>query len=384
MDFSKLLRTCLVACALVAAPAFAQISRGTSTPTIPGVNAFGDSITCGYGDPSYSSDPASPNLLGPYSGPIAVLASGLRGTSQNFCHTGDQAADLVYNKLLNNIIPFGGLMKPTVLFIGTNDANHCGATTGCENNYQYALQAAVGWAGVPDGNKIYAQTCPGTGWTADTTLITGVKTLPLYSNTASAISTCSAVTTGTTIQWAWVANTTALACGSLYMDGVSIDTECSYGFNSTSVATQNGTVGTLFLKNLTVAAGSHVFTVKHDSSTGGSNYFEWAWIGLPTAANLNPDGTTAKMPGVVVVGVPYQWQNANSATTSAYDTIAQNVVTAMAAAGINVQYASSRTNINYNDATQWDCGTSNPNLHPCRKGAAILAYNILQSLKQLQ
>jgi hypothetical protein len=365
----------------------ARLAPSAASP--PGADLYGDSITAGFGDPSYTAD-GSPTQIGPYNGPAALTAARLTGYTQNFAHTGDQASD-TEKLLFNSTSPFYGRARPKLVFIGTNNANleatgSCAISAGCRSNYQYQIQAIIGWDAVPDGSKLYAQLCPGTGWASDTSTYTGISTVPMDSDTASTTATCPSVITGAVIQWAWIASTTVSGCATLYMDAVSLDTECSTGFSSQGVGTQNGLNTTTFLKTVTTTAtpGSHVFTVTHDSSSGSTKYFEWAWLGFPDLGNKNPDGTPVRQPPLVMAGVPRQASDANSAITAAYDAIVSTAVAAAQGWGLNVVYCSTRTNITSSDATQWGSGSSNSALHPTRKGGAILASNFAACLNSLQ
>jgi hypothetical protein len=272
-------------------------------------------------------------------------------------------------------------LKTAVLAIGTNEANTCGTTAGCQSNYQYGLQAFLGWYGVADSNKVYGSQCgTNAGWTTDAATIPQLPNVFEYSNVANATTSCT-VTTGSHLQWSWMANDSAVAgaCGTLKVDGAVVDTQCSKGFNGQSVTTPNGTSYAIFMGQYSVTPGTHTISVTHDAST---NYFEWGWLGLPDlpTTNIVTGSAIARTP-IVVSGVIKQYNDANSAATAAYNTIASNVVTSLSAAGINASFADPRPYINASSTAQMNCGSTNPGLHVCRDGAAIWANTLLQAIR---
>jgi hypothetical protein len=144
---------------------------------------------------------------------------------------------------------------------------------------------------------------------------------------SGATATSPSITTfGSPILVAWGASDSGGGIATLTIDGTAVDTLTSSGFNGQTIATQNGTTRSLFLKAYPVSAGAHTVRV----TTTNASTFEIAWasaIPLPFTAAHTP----VSPPRVYVSGVLKQKNDAISAITAAYDGIVRSVVTTFAA-----------------------------------------------------
>jgi hypothetical protein len=281
--------------------------------TASGLDTFGDSDTFGTG-PTYISQSWANLVANSFGAPFVNFGTG-----------GDWAADMAV-KVFENTAPGYSLAPNVTAMIGTNDANVCGYSAGCEANYTSALTAAVSAAAIPQMNKVYGQSCTTTsGTTAADNTLPGVPALK--STTNGTVMTCTTAG-GAAVDVAWRAIDSNGGTATLTIDGVSQGTLNAFGNNSVNIATQNGLNNTIFAKEYAVAsASSHTVVLTVTSATSASNIFSVVYAATPMASM-----TTVAPPRVYIMGVA--WPTG----ATAYNTIASNIAAAYAADGLPVQF----------------------------------------------
>ncbi len=142
-------------------------------------------------------------------------------------------------KVIANTDPDYTQQPTATILVGTNDADFCRASIGCQNNYKYSLQASLGWLTVPKANKFVASTFTQTGtWTPNESVGGGTS---LYTNVNGSTLSHSIQTNGGALQVSWGASDTAGGSATVSIDGTVVDTLTSGGFNGQTIATRNGT-----------------------------------------------------------------------------------------------------------------------------------------------
>lgn len=359
-------------CGGINAPKIGQYVTGNGTSTIaqyfafPGLDFYGDSNMCGFGASDYTGDPSTPASLGAALGFAAITGPDYGGTSFNYCITGAFAADVSTLETYQSTVSYTR-QSPSLIVAGTNDANFCGLTDGCENNFKAAMAAAIQWRGIPTSQMITAASMTKTGtWTTDTTVLGG--TVAAYSNTANATASATITTYGQPIMIGYMASATAGGAFTVQIDGGTACTSVtSGGFNGQSPTTNLGTTVVLFATMCSASAGTHTVLFTKDNTT---NYGELAYVTTPLGnPGYTPSNQVSSPPQVYVGSVIRQYLDANSSATATYDGFVQTLATTYTNAGINVSYVNMRTPyINAQSSTDMNCGASNQALHLCDLG----------------
>ena len=337
---------------------------GPSYKNYGSIQEYGDSITQGYG--------AS-----------AFMSKGLGGTSyasllgSNFSqmldngYGGDQAAEMG-GKIYRTLNPTRGRNPIVTMLIGTNDAGTYSTNTDKQNIYTRALGAAIAWASVPTIGKVFTAntaSCTRSGtWNDDDGKI--------YSNVSGSSLTCSVTTYNTGLSVVVSAGDGYGGTASITVDGSAPtgDTATLFGSgqNNAAIATNNGSTVAQQLYSYTgIAAGTHTVVI----AMTNNNILEPVWMGAP----IPPTANDAAPPLVFVAGVPPN-QTGNAGQSATYDTLAKNVVSAMATAKYPVYFVDIRNGTNtansstftaINNTTDYAGGTLTNGYNCPSAGAAL-------------
>lgn len=349
-----------------------------AAPAHPGLNTFGDSITCGVG------------VTTEVQSYVTLMAPSFGGTLTNYCKRGDQAVDMTVNKVYPNIARTSSTPAATIL-IGTNDANLAGIGTNIETIYNRSLSASIAWLAIPRANKVFGQdaACVHTSgdWSADNAVVSGVGE---QSTTHGSVLTCTASTNSTGVMYvAYRAFNKNGGTLSVTIDGktpANDSTLAAYGPGGQAITTQNGATHSIFLARYTgLAAGNHTFVFTVTSATGAGNVNSIMWIGSPYTV-------TESDTYVYVGGVLAQRNDAHSAETAEYNADASSDAMILAGDGLPVIFVAIRNWVN----TGIDMGADSPlpwpaepipcltspdlGLHPSNCGMAHLAGAFLNAL----
>lgn len=223
------------------------------------------------------------------------------------------------------------------LMIGTNDQGK-GPTYG-PAVYNPVMQAVISWLTVPRASKVFGQDagCVQTSgtWANDNTYQTGIG---IQSTTNGSVLTCTIRSYGNPIYlWYRVID----GNGGTFTYALDGGTPVAAA-NSTSVAiaTNNGTTQAVALARITgVSSGSHTITITVTSTTGVGNIVGITAIGSPATA------VAGGLP-MIVSGIIYQQNDANSAETALFNGYAQSNAQTMISDGLPVVFSNVRAFIN--------------------------------------
>lgn len=323
--------------AYVQAPCTAAVSK-SGQRVYPGIFLSGDSTCVGAG--------ATANQYG-WCNQIGAKV----GNQTNVARAGDQAADQAELWVYPDLNPQPNGNNVNVIENGINDANTCGATTGCENNFSHAFAASIGWASIPNTQKITFGAQPSsvsmTGtWVTDSTLQTN---LALQTQTPGSTLTYTEFIASKAHYITWMAKDgdTASATLSCSPSGggspVITDTLNAFGFNGQVIDTQNGTTETPFLNRYTTSTAITLTCVVTPTVTTG-NFFSLVWAGTGPPTPLTDFGQqNINAPTTFVSGVIHQQNGANDSTTAIYNTLAQTTATNFNTDGLAVYFVDART-----------------------------------------
>lgn len=271
------------------------------------------------------------------------LIKAFGGICTDYAVSGSMAPDEAINQFWPNVQPNYTRTPSIVIEAGVNDANSGGVPY--EQNYQQTLQGMVAGAAIPPSNKVWGNNCTvtGAGGASLFTTIPGIQ--GSQSTTNGTIWTCT-VGGGTKVDVAWWASDSNGGVASLSVDGQGcpggLSTLNAFGLNSTAIATVNGTTTSIFDTQCTVTtSSSHSVIITTTSATGAGNKFAFIFAGTPYLST-----GVVSPPPVYVVGVPFQNVDAKSATTAAFNTIANTIVTTYSAEGLPVQFVNLRGFVN--------------------------------------
>jgi hypothetical protein len=294
--------------------------------TINGLNEFGDSITAGLG-PIVPATEYSTILCGAFGNPCV-----------DYAVSGDQAADEVNNNIYPHLNPARYNNIPSTFMIGTNDANACGPSVGCENNFFHTLLSGAAWAVIPFEFKIQPQlgiasgNCTTTGTWTNTSY---GNDLAISSTVPGSTLTCTSLTLGDPAVYAnWFAADNLTSTATFSIDGTVVDTWDAFGFNGQTINTQHSLTQTAFgTRYPLTGSGSHTYTVTVGTA-GSGNAFTFLWMGSPAPVPpVSLGGETQNPPRMAIAGVIRQEGDAQSATTAAYNALAISVPTELSADG---------------------------------------------------
>ncbi|MGO4517954.1 hypothetical protein AB4Y89_19325 [Terriglobus sp. 2YAB30_2] len=257
---------------------------------------FGDSITCGY-----TSSPAdgTGNIYSNkgYAGQVSTT---MEKAPHNLCHSGDMAADMARLWVYPNTNSVMGKDQVYTVMIGTNDANRCGDSNGCMDNWQRSVGAAIAWLALPDRDKVLGSAITNTSgsWSADSDLPIGLSTTDAN---AIATFTIDAASAGKILYLAYrvfdpgLRNTTQ---ATVSIDGAAVGQLSSAVDTGHLIATLWSTQESIFLAQYSLSsAGKHTVTVS-TASTGG--FFSFLWAGVCGENYNNVPGA----PSVLLGSVP--------------------------------------------------------------------------------
>lgn len=313
------------------------------------ISAGAPTTGCGPG-PINQVNSTNPNQL-PYStgcGWPQLVANhlGRNASVWNYGTGGDQAADTVW-RMWPNVTQSYREQFPTVIDIGTNDANNCGNTTGCLNNYQYAYQSSILWRAIPDefkvkgSNSTQCLTTSGT-WSPDSTIVSGLG----EATQTGGVLTCTTLAPSNYVAISWYAADGDTATASYNCDsGAFTGTLNAFGFNGQTIQTGGGLPhnSTAFTQVVGPFSGNTAHTCAFTATATAGNPWSLQWIGsMPNSTPSNYGNETANSPLVVMTGVSYQQADAKSTTTAAYDSLVSSMVTTLASEGAHVKFANKR------------------------------------------
>lgn len=311
-------------------------------------------------------------------GGTSLLAKDMLGYKYFFA-VGGTFESQIMNSILLNVQPVTNSVAILPVVIangGVNDANTCGNTTGCLNNFTMEQTAAIAWTLMPKANVQMAST-------ATITSFTPSATLPLQPNVVGSAE--SSQTVGGHLNWT-VANATATRIG-VYWLASTVGTASQFTFSidgtaqtftctGTTTFTSQGCNGQA-ISNTNFTVFRQDFAVTPSSSHAVVLTVTAAGTGLDTvnilAIDSNPQTSSmATQPLMIQMGVLRQNADANAATTLAFDNASAAVVTALAAENLQVVRADLRNGIPGVNATTDMAATSatclssgaNTPLHP--------------------
>jgi hypothetical protein len=298
-----------------------------------GLNQFGDSICAGTG--------ASTNF-----GFCSLIASTLNNIpTTNFAQSGDQAADMVF-KVYTNTNPQASGNYANIVEILTNDAFHCGASTGCQNNAFHADMASLAWLAIPNTAKVLfglqtsAMSTTGT-WTVDSTLATNLALQTVVNGSTLTFTT---LVPSRVVYLTWMAKDSDTASGALTCDsGAVTDTLNAFGYNSQTILTLNGKNSTPFTNRYVFStSGTHTCTVTATASTGNAFSLVWASTGAPQG-QTDYGLPTTNAPIVFSSGVLHEQGGTNDSTTVIYDTMAKTLAESLQEDGWQSYFVDTRS-----------------------------------------
>ncbi len=304
-----------------------------------GINSetnFGDSITCGIG--------AMPANQG-YS---SLLDTAIGKAAKNYCRPGDQAADLARVWVYPKTTPTLGSHQLYTVLIGTNDANSCGSSTGCIENWKQSLESSLAWLAMPSQDKTFPATATArTGtWTSD--LTNGLKTTE---KDASLTFTVKQTIAGRLMYVGYrIFDTTSTIHGaaSLFVDGAEVKILSSAVTSGHSLSTNNGTKDTIVVASLPLGAvGKH--TVKLVVTSQSGEEFSLQWLGV---SSTNYRGNTAA-PHVVVGSITRSGSSTLNGTIANYNSALSSLVSSLTSEGLHISIAPTSTALN-TSTDLWD------------------------------
>jgi len=338
-------------------------SSSNSTPqrTIGTLTNFGDSITCGY----ISSPNDGTGNIYSNEGYAGLLSGQLGVTATNLCRSGDQAADMARMWVYPNTTPTMGKNQVYTAMIGTNDANACGSSDGCLENWQRSAGAAIAWLTLPAKDKVLGSAITSTSgsWSADSDFPMGLAT-----NTANATATftVNAPSTGKILYLAYRAFDSNLSgisttTATVTIDGTAVGTLSSLVDTGHEIATQWALHDSIFLAKYPLSsAGSHTVKIS-TGSTGG--YFSVLWAGVAQEDYKGRSGP----PSLILGTVPRAGSDALNLAVTTYNPRLLAMATEFQQQGMNI------TTVDTFDAyTSSDMAdTLHPNLTGHTKLAAV-------------
>ncbi|WP_263419067.1 SGNH/GDSL hydrolase family protein [Terriglobus albidus] len=257
---------------------------------------FGDSITCGY-----TSSPADgTGYIYSNEGYAGQVSMEMEKTPHNLCRPGDLAADMARLWVYPNTNSVMGKNQVYTVMIGTNDANYCGDSNGCIDNWERSAGAAIAWLALPDKDKVLGSAITNTSgsWSRDSDLPIGSSTTDAN---AAVTFTIDAASAGKILYLAYRVFDPGLR--DTTQATVSIDGTVAGQLNSAVdtghlIATWWSTQESIFLaKYPLVSAGKHTVTLS-TASTGG--FFSFLWGGISSQNYNNLPGA----PSVLLGSVP--------------------------------------------------------------------------------
>ncbi len=321
----------------------------------PAVKTFGDSIKFGAGS-TLDGDTSTNGVTGAVVGPRgrgfgAQVVNAFGPGSKNFARGSDMSEDMAFKVYLKTS-PKVAHNSAVTMMIGTNDVNVAGNTTSGLNFYRSALMHSAAWASIPDVAKVMADSplAISTGtWVADTNPV-----IPhgIYSTTNGSSKTYSVTLYGSVL-YVGVQFLNGSSGTATVKDGTTV--LGTVNFNC-PIVTANGAANTLGLLRFTgLTPGAHTITVTVTSTTGAGNTVYVTWLGGPYPAAAS----TVAPPAVFLCGVPYTYNDVNSAATAAYNTAAHDVATTLAGDGCDVRWVDTRALTNA--TTSYTGGSIGPN-----------------------
>lgn len=344
-------------------PGVIDYLESPATAAGPGASIFGDSIGAATG--ATSTGVGNRDFTNGYAYRLQPV---IGGPYRNFSRSGDQTADQSWLTIMASTNPLGSGVDPLAIHeLGTNDVTRYASDANRQNITKRVVLNSLAWLAIPATNKRLGQAATLTGFIADDTLQKGLGvTSSTTGNTASfAITTLaanSAVYIGYRITDGNTGTFTVSVDGVPQTDPYSGSTTwvCA-GDASTLISTQNGTVNAVAGARLAIAtAGAHTVVVTVTSSGQPVTVY---WVGaVPTASTLNP---------TVVAVSPNHQNNANDALSGTYAGFISTAVSTLAADGLNVIYADTRTALGTAYGTYYTDA-----IHPNNAGHALMDTTI--------
>jgi lysophospholipase L1-like esterase len=315
---------------------------------------FGDSITCGF----YAMPNDGVGNMYSMEGYATLLDASLNAAAKNLCRGGDQAADMARLWVYPNAEPELDQGQLYTVLVGTNDAHFCGASAGCVANWSEALMASLSWLAVPQQDKVLAQNMvasgdwvpdmqygratDGAGETLNFTVQQGVAGRSLY--VAYRVFDPAEQPGGT---------------ATVSVDGAPVAVLNA----SADVATQNGTLDTVFVARIPLGAvGQHSVTVTTGlTGDGAAEAFSVLWAGVPT----QDYAVVPAAPMVAIGTVPLTANDELNGWVSQYNAALLPLVAELAADGMNITVAPTGSALQQSDLVDL--------LHPGNAGHAKLA-----------
>jgi hypothetical protein len=173
---------------------------------------------------------------------------------------------------------------------GTNDAQVCGTSVGCETNFSNEYLATAAYLLLPRASMVYGQdaACTPSGtWYADNVLQAGMGEA---SYTASSTLTCIITTAGNPLIETWAASPGNGGTATISIDGGSATALLGYGSSGQTVQTTNLVSEVPTAQLFSVGAGSHTVVVTVTSSSTQLTTSSWttAGSGTPEFTVTNP------------------------------------------------------------------------------------------------
>ncbi len=301
------------------------------------VTHFGDSVTCGA--LAYPHDGVLP--IRSKEGFAGLLDMAIGRPAENFCFSGDRAADMA--RVVNaRAVPKLGAHQLYTVLIGVNDANGCGPAAGCRDNFRQTMLASLAWLAIPASDKVLAaaaETRTGT-WNAD--VLFGSAQETRVSGSTLSFSVRQAVA-GRSVYVAYRVFDSSVARGgaaTVLVDGVAV-AALSADSGAAPIATQNGVHDTVFVAAVPLGGvGLHHVAVRVSSPDGAA--FSLLWVGTPTGSYASMEGA----PRVVVGGIPATTDPELNQVVSRYNVLLGEIVAGLVGDGMNIQVAPTATALN--------------------------------------
>jgi hypothetical protein len=322
---------------------------------------FGDSTVAGTGASVLSKAFAS------------VLSADYGGTGINKGISG--ATEGQIDRVVLNSLTITDYNSMTRVLIegGINDANNGCSTTACLTDFSQARDAGIAYAGLLYNQRIMASQATQTGsWTALAFVqpLAGQVGTALSSSTPGSTltftlnsSTVGSVGNFVGVTWAEVSSDTATFTVSI--DGTLETNACTgtASFNTAPCGSNNGSFAPV-RQEFAVTGTTHTVVIT-TAGTGAVDIID---------ADMAPTAPSAIAPVVLSLGVPFQFNNTDSAATAAYNTAAASTTALMLSQNAKVVFVDLRNGAGaapgVNSTT--DMSSTNP---LCSGGAEPLHYN---------
>jgi lysophospholipase L1-like esterase len=316
------------------------------------VTNFGDSITGGWGS-------SAPQLA--YA---ALLDTAIASPNENLARAGDQAADMARLWVYPNATPSLASSQLYTVLIGTNDAYSCGGSDGCIENWRQSLAASLAWLAVPAADKVLGNSIAehSGNWSPD--LKNGIATsaagASLSFNVRQSVS-------GRSLLVAYRVFDVGAGAGAatVSIDGVPVTTLSAEVTTGQAIDTKNGTSDTIFLATIPLGEeGEHTITL----TTTTAGFFSLQWAGVSSGSYAQEAGA----PRVLIGQITSTGSAALNVTVNQYNAKLQQLITALADEGLNIQIVPTANVLQPGDFTD--------ELHPNDAGHLVLAQTFAASL----